>query len=646
MAGNAGQIRAGRAFVEAGWDDSAITKGLKATGAKLKAWGSSIQNIGVAVSGMAAAVTAPLVALAYKAADSGAELYRASQRTGVAVESLSELKYAAQQTGTDLEGLETGLRKMSKFVVAAAEGTDTAVQSLDHLGLTVDQLNGMKPEERFALIGDRLSKIADPTIRAATAMEVFGKSGTSLLPMLEGGSAGLEKWRQRARDLGLTTSGESAKAAVLFKQALNDLEATLGKVGTTVGQAVIPILKRKVELITGIVVKGIAWAKANKDIIATVFRVASAVGIAGIALVGLGTAVSVVGRAMFPLAAMVSAVGSALAFILSPLGLITAALVGLGAYFAYTTDAGAAATTYLAGAFATLAADVGTAIGGITDAIKAGDWVLAAEIAWTTLKIVWQRGVNELAKVWNAFGPSMLKFFSDTWTGVLALSEMVWDALRQGWIAFTTFFTKAWAEAVNAVKQLTLEITPTVISAVTPTGSLLAQDPTLEAQRKGLQAEANSKALLAKQLADADAEEAHDAEAKRHQDRMAQIAAEGQARGQAALQGTSIDEKALDDKLKALKESQQAQAQQAAKEAAGVKKPELPGLPKLPGPDELGLDDLGKRTSKAIGTFSAAAAARLGGSDDSAKQTAKNTKLSADRLKVISDGLVRNLSWS
>ncbi len=662
MGGNAGQIRAGKAYVEAGWDDSALVAGLKSASGKLKAWGAGIQNVGLAVSGMAAAVTAPLAALAYKAGESGAELYRASQRTGVAVEALSELKYAAQQTGTDLEGLENGLRKMSKFVVGAAEGTDTAVQALDHLGLTVDQLNGMKPEERFALIGDRLSKIADPTIRAATAMEVFGKSGTSLLPMLEGGSAGLEKWRQRAQDLGLTTSGESATAAVLFKQALTDLQLVLAKLGNTIGQAVIPILKRKIEFVTGLITRAISWAKANRELVATIFKVASIVGIAGAALIAIGVTMSA-------LAPIVTALAAAISFLASPAGLATAAIVvvgaalaALGAWFLYATEAGQAATSYLSGAFKTLADDVGTAVGGITDAIKAGDWVLAAEIAWTTLKIVWQRGVNELAKVWNAFGPATLKFFSDTWTGVLALTELVWDSLRRGWVSALEFVSQAWATVIYGIKRAWIEarefISGTGATAIAGmsafTGGSKAEADLKVGEAAHQQRVADEKAAISKEADDAikaageKANAERETEAKRHQDRMAQIAGEGQARGQAALHGTALDEKALDDKLKALTEQQRQQAKQAVQEAAAAKKPEAVGIPKLPNADDLaaGLDDLGKRSSVAIGTFSAAAASRISRGDPMSARIAKATEMTSKAVQKVADLVSKVASFS
>jgi hypothetical protein len=89
---------------------------------------------------------------------------KAATRTGVSVEAISALAYAAKQSGTDLEGLENGLRKMSKLIVEAAKGSDGAVETLRLLGLTVEDLNG--PEPRRAVQANRRGDQPgeDPTV--------------------------------------------------------------------------------------------------------------------------------------------------------------------------------------------------------------------------------------------------------------------------------------------------------------------------------------------------------------------------------------------------------------------------------------------------------------------------------------------------
>jgi len=81
--------------------------------------------------------------------------------------------------------------------------------------VSVEDLAGLSPEQQFKLIADRLAEIEDPTPRAATAMDVFGRSGTKLLAMLSGGAAGIEELQEQARGLGLTIT--SAYKGTLFQ---------------------------------------------------------------------------------------------------------------------------------------------------------------------------------------------------------------------------------------------------------------------------------------------------------------------------------------------------------------------------------------------------------------------------------------------
>jgi hypothetical protein len=112
---------------------------------------------------------------------------------------------------------------MQKAIVEAAKGSADAQRNLALLGLSLADLDGLSPDEQFKLIADRLSRIEDPTIRAAMAMEFFGRSGTTLLPMLVNGAAGIDAFAAQARALGLVMSTENAEAAHKFSQALDIL---------------------------------------------------------------------------------------------------------------------------------------------------------------------------------------------------------------------------------------------------------------------------------------------------------------------------------------------------------------------------------------------------------------------------------------
>jgi len=228
---------AGRAFVELFADDSKLVRGLRRAEQKLKAFGDSIRNMGLKAIGLGSAILAPLGAAAKTFADMGSRTWDMANRTGVSVETLSALSYAAEQSGAGVEAFENGIRRMQRTLYDAGRGLSTATDALGELGLTIQDLEGLSPEAQFRQLADRLDRIEDPSRKAALAMTIFGRSGTELLPMLEGGAAALDAYEKHARTLGLIMSTEDAAAADVFGDALADLWKVLKMAAFAVGAA-------------------------------------------------------------------------------------------------------------------------------------------------------------------------------------------------------------------------------------------------------------------------------------------------------------------------------------------------------------------------------------------------------------------------
>lgn len=95
------------------------------------------------------AVAAPLLGALKTFSDYGGMLDDISKRTGISVEALSELGYAARRSGTNLEAIEKSARKMQQTIADAANGSSSAAETLRMLGLQVEQLQQLSPEQQF-----------------------------------------------------------------------------------------------------------------------------------------------------------------------------------------------------------------------------------------------------------------------------------------------------------------------------------------------------------------------------------------------------------------------------------------------------------------------------------------------------------------
>lgn len=430
-----GAIRAGLAFVELFADDSQLVRGLRSAQRRLIAFGTSVQALGRRMFLMGSAVLAPLVASTRVFASMGDSLAKMSQRTGISVEALSELGYAAEQSGTDIASLEGGIRRMQRMLTDAAQGSRAATDELARLGLSVADLADLTPDQQFALLADRLSRIQDPALRAASAMRLFGRGGAALLPLMRDGAAGIEALRKQARDLGLTISTEDAQAAEVFSDRLSDLWKVI-KVGVfSVGASLAPVLQDYAIQATRAAKLTADWIKENRALIGTVFKVAAGVTAAGLGLIALGKLIAGIGLAakgaavgLGLLAAAIKLTFLGITLLSSPLGLIIAAL-GV-ATFATLRWMGGLET--LRAIFGPLGRDALRTLGAITDALASGDFKGAAELAWLGLRLAWAQGTAAIESIWidfrDAISANWLQMFSE---------------LRDKWLQFTAFIQRS-----------------------------------------------------------------------------------------------------------------------------------------------------------------------------------------------------------
>ena len=111
----------------------------------------------------------------------------------------------------------------------ALRGLSTAVDAFADLGINIYAADGQLKgtEQLFMESAEALSKMENNTKKAALATVVFGRAGTSLLPMLRDGPEGLLAVMEEAKKLGIVMSTEDATAAAQFADAEQNHPADL-----------------------------------------------------------------------------------------------------------------------------------------------------------------------------------------------------------------------------------------------------------------------------------------------------------------------------------------------------------------------------------------------------------------------------------
>jgi ABC-type transporter Mla subunit MlaD len=201
---------------------------------------------GVAISGALASAGGAIVEMVSHAAEAADHLNKLSQSAGVSVEALSSLGYAAKLSDIDLEALGNSLEKLSKHMFEAADKGGNSAAAFDRLGIAVKDSSGhlRNIEDVMRDLAGKFAGMEDGAAKTALSMQLFGKAGAVMIPLLNQGSAGLAQMTEEARKLGITIDGETSKAAEEFHDNLVRLEGVLTGVGNAMLRSVAPALSQ------------------------------------------------------------------------------------------------------------------------------------------------------------------------------------------------------------------------------------------------------------------------------------------------------------------------------------------------------------------------------------------------------------------
>ncbi len=263
-------------------DTKALKTGLDAADKRMGGFANNIKKhhraIGVAMTAVGAAILTTAALSVKQFASMGDEVHKMALRTGFSTEALSELRHAAQLSGTSLAGVEKASRTLSGAILDAGFGLETYVRAFDQLGLSYEQLRVLSPEEQFIAVLEALADLSDESARAALAADLFGRAGTSLLPMLEDGAEGLREMRQGAHDLGTVFDKEAALKAALFNNALTNLKGSVNGVMIEVGSFLVDALKPLIDNVTEAIKKFSAWSDEHPGLAKAITLTAVAIG--------------------------------------------------------------------------------------------------------------------------------------------------------------------------------------------------------------------------------------------------------------------------------------------------------------------------------------------------------------------------------
>jgi hypothetical protein len=224
------------------FDSSALNKGVGA----VEGFASQIQRLGGLIA--SSAIVAGTYEIAASVADFADELTDTGAAFGFTAEQLLTFRTAAAAAGVEAEGLNATLGAFSRNVAAAATNAD-ARRKFEGLGVSLRDAAGnarAAPDVlRDTLVA--LNGIADPTQRAALAMQLLGEKGARLLPAFADGGAGLEALQGQVDSLFGDSLGEAAARADELEAAQARWTLATQATKTAIGLELLPIVNWLIE---------------------------------------------------------------------------------------------------------------------------------------------------------------------------------------------------------------------------------------------------------------------------------------------------------------------------------------------------------------------------------------------------------------
>ena len=210
-----------------------------------KSFTSGLAPIGKAVGVAGAAIggyTALIVANTKAVAENYDSVQKFSDRIGISTEALSSYQYIAERSGISTRQLRMGFQRMTRRIAEASIGVGVAGDALDRLGISIHEIQGLKPDEQFEILARELVKVEDTGMRAALAMKFFDSEGVALLQTLTGGVEGLQALSKEAEFFGIVISSQAGQNAAAFNDSLTRIQASFQGLRNHLAEQTMPAL--------------------------------------------------------------------------------------------------------------------------------------------------------------------------------------------------------------------------------------------------------------------------------------------------------------------------------------------------------------------------------------------------------------------
>lgn len=199
------------------------------------------------IGGAAVATTAAMGALLQRTMDFTGRVDDLRQITGLTNETIQSLQLGAQLAGQSFEAVSQTAVIFQRRLQEAQEGNKDLADTFRTLGIN---LQG-DVDTAFRQTLERLNGMSDGAQKTAVAIDLFGRSGAALLPVINQVGGSFDGLVQRAKELGIVLSEQDIKAANDFQDSLDILTLKVEGLGRRIATSLLPRLQEMAAAMVG-----------------------------------------------------------------------------------------------------------------------------------------------------------------------------------------------------------------------------------------------------------------------------------------------------------------------------------------------------------------------------------------------------------
>lgn len=170
-------------IVDAGFDNTNLSQGMLSAKEKVTHWA---KEIGGAIAG--AFAFEKILEFDKSLGEMAQKLSDTADRLAVNTDEVQRLQYAAALAGLNIDIVAQALDRLAKAKVKVLQGDDAKgnlATAFEQFGISFKDIQSLTPDELFRRIGDSIEKTGSSAQVTASMMELLGKSGGALIPMLK-----------------------------------------------------------------------------------------------------------------------------------------------------------------------------------------------------------------------------------------------------------------------------------------------------------------------------------------------------------------------------------------------------------------------------------------------------------------------------